>query len=64
MSDVKIKVLKGQVIAGKGEAFDVGDECVVSKADADFLVANEIAEVVAEKPAKAEKKAKDDKGDL
>ena len=63
MSEVKVKVVKGEVIAGKGEAFGVGAECVVSKADADYLVAAGVAEVVAEeKPAKAPKKA--DKDDI
>lgn len=60
MSEVKVKVVKGEVIAGKGEAFAVGAECVVSKADADALVAAGVAEVVVEEKA-AKSAKKDDK---
>ena len=72
MSEVKVKVLKGIVIAGKNEEFGVGAECSVSKTDAEFLVAGGIAELVtdekaekkADKKGKAEDKAKSEEGDI
>lgn len=64
MSEVKVKVLKGEVVAGKGEAFAVGAECVVSKADAEALVAAGVAEVVVEEKAAKKDAKKGEKDDI
>jgi hypothetical protein len=64
MSDkIKVKVLKGIVVDGD-HTIENGAEGLLAAADAEALAAAEIVEiVVAEKPAKAEKKAKE-KDDL
>jgi hypothetical protein len=61
MSDkTKVKVLKGVLVVGL-DTIETGAECVIDAKEAEALAAAEIVEVVAaEKPAKAEKKAKDD----
>ena len=64
MSEVKVKVIKGEVVAGKGEAFAAGAECVVSKADAEALVAAGVAEVVVEEKAAKKDAKKGEKDDI
>jgi hypothetical protein len=60
MSDkTKIKVLKGVLVVGL-DTIETGAECVIDTKEAEALVAAEIVEIVpVEKPAKAEKKAKE-----
>lgn len=64
MSDkIKVKVLKGIVVDGD-QTIENGAEGLLAAADAEALAAAEIVEIVpVEKPAKAEKKAKE-KDDL
>ncbi len=60
MSLKKVKVLKGILVAGL-DTIETGGEVAIAADEAEKLAEAEIVEIVVdEKPAKAEKKAKDD----
>ena len=62
MSTVNVKVLRGVVIAGKGEAFGVDSEVAIPAQDAEALIAAGIVAKVeaaaVEAPVKGKKAAK------